>query len=168
MATKGLPLAGVFCAVSAALGLAASGAAQPAGAAAQPSYTYATNGILDGIRNPGGTTWKLVLNESILGGNELDLAEVTLPSGSATPSHTHAPLEVLYVLSGIYDHEVNGKRYRLSPGMVGIVRPGDQVRHIATNGTDVKLLVIWIPAGNTERFASAEGTVPAPVPEVTP
>jgi quercetin dioxygenase-like cupin family protein len=155
-------------AVSVGLGLAAEGYAQPASTAAQPPYAHATNGILDGIVNPGGVTWKLVLNESNLGGNELDLAEVTLPAGTEVPVHRHAPLEVLYVLSGVYDHEVNGKRYRLSPGMVGIVRPGDEVRHLATNGTDVKLLVIWVPAGNTQRLASAQGTAPAPVPEVTP
>ena len=168
MATKPLLPAGLLCAVSVLLSaLASGGHAQPTSTAARPSYDYATNGILDDIENPNGAKWKLLVNDSNLGGNELDLAEVTIPAGTATPGHTHAPLEVLYVLSGIYDHEVNGKRYRLTPGTVGIVRPGDQVRHHATNGTDVKLLVIWAPGGNTERFSPAEGTKPLPVPEVT-
>ena len=94
-------------------------------------------------------------------------AEVTLPAGTSTQNHMHDPVEVLYVLSGTYDHEVNGKRYRLTPGMVGIVRPGDQVRHLATQGEDVKLLVLWAPGGEAARaFATAQGTTPAPVPEV--
>lgn len=150
------------------LGLPALTHAQSAGAPAQPSYAYATNGILDNVqRAPGAAQWKLLVNESNLGGQELEVAEVTLPAGTNTPNHRHGPVEVLYVLSGTYDHEVNGKRYRLTPGMVGIVRPGDQVRHLATQGTDVKLLVLWAPGGEAARaFATAQGTTPAPVPEV--
>ena len=150
------------------LGLPAPGHAQSAAAPAQPSYAYATNGILDDVqRAPGAAKWKLLVNESNLGGQELEMAEVTLPAGHSTQNHMHGPVEVLYVLSGTYDHEVNGKRYRLTPGMVGIVRPGDQVRHLANQGEDVKLLVLWAPGGEAARaFATAQGTTPAPVPEV--
>ena len=160
---------GLLCAAWALLaGFVAQGHAQSAGSAAEPSYAYATNGVMDGIEGAGGVKWKLVLSELNLGGKELEVAEVLLPAGTATPNHTHAPLEVLYVLEGTYDHEVNGHRYRLTPGMVGIVRPGDQVRHLATNGTDVKLLVLWVPGGTPTPLTTAQGTVPAPVPEVSP
>jgi quercetin dioxygenase-like cupin family protein len=132
---------------------------------AKRTYAYASNGVLDNI-GASGVKWKLVIDESNLGGKELEAAEVTLPAGTATASHGHGAIEVLYVLSGTYEHEVNGKRYRLTPGMVGIVRPGDKVRHLATKDGDTKLLVIWTPAGEAKRLQQAEGTRPPPVPEV--
>ena len=89
------------------------------------TYTYATNGIKDHIAGGAGSEWKLLLNESNLGGKELEMVEVTLAPGTTVGSHTHGSLEVIYVLSGTYDHEVNGKLYELTPGMVGIVRPGE-------------------------------------------
>ncbi len=132
---------------------------------AKPTYSYASNGVLDNI-GAGGVKWKLVVDESNLGGKELEAAEVTIPAGTTTPSHGHGAVEILYVLSGVYEHEVNGKRYRLKPGMVGIVRPGDKVRHTATKDGDTKLLVIWAPAGEAHRLQQAQGTKPEPVPEV--
>jgi hypothetical protein len=41
--------------------------------------------------------------------------------------------------------------HMLTPGMVGIVRPKDSVRHIVPKEADVKLLVIW-PAGEPTLF----------------
>jgi hypothetical protein len=35
----------------------------------------------------------------------------------------------VHVLEGELEHVVNGKSYRLQPGMVGYVRPPDRVRH---------------------------------------
>jgi quercetin dioxygenase-like cupin family protein len=158
-ATLGSALAlGMLCALP-AVGLAADGDAKP-------SYSYATNGVLDHI-GTGPVKWKLVVDESNLGGKELEVAEVTLPAGTTTQSHAHGAVEILYVLSGTYEHEVNGKLYRLKPGMVGIVRPGDKVRHLATqDGGDVKLLVLWTPAGEARQLQKAQGTKPEPVPEV--
>ena len=159
MIPKHLRLALFICALSAAsAGLAADSDTKPA-------YAYATNGVLDNISN-GGVKWKLVIDESNLGGKELEVAEVTLPAGTTTPSHGHGAVEILYVLSGTYEHEVNGKLYRLKPGMVGIVRPGDKVKHTATKDGEAKLLVIWTPAGEAHRLQQAQGTKPEPVPEV--
>jgi quercetin dioxygenase-like cupin family protein len=133
---------------------------------APPPYVYATNGVLDNIQGVLGARWKLLLDKTNLGGQELEAAEVTLPAGTTVPGHSHGSVEVIYVLSGTYDHEVNGKLYRLKPGMVGIVRPGDQVRHLVPKDGDVKLLILWAPAGEAARaFARAQGTTPAPVPE---
>jgi quercetin dioxygenase-like cupin family protein len=146
----------------------ASGAEPGAGAAdANPHYAYATNGITDHIGGGSGAEWKLLLNESNLGGKELQMVEVTLAPGTTVPSHTHGALEVVYVLSGTYEHEVNGKRYSLTPGMVGIVRPGDHVRHLVPKSGPAKLLIIWVPAGEAERvLRNAKGTPIDPVPEV--
>lgn len=139
-----------------------------AAASATPSsYSYATNGVLDNVQGPLGSRWKLLLNESNLGGKELEAVELTLPAGTIVPSHVHASVEIIYVLSGVYDHEVNGKAYRLTPGMVGVVRPGDKVRHLVPEGADAKLLILWAPAGDAARvFAKAKGTAPPPVPEL--
>jgi quercetin dioxygenase-like cupin family protein len=165
MQTRQLLLPGLCCALSAAV--AVDGRAQSAAPTPAASYAYATNGVLDNVQRANGVKWKLVVDESNLGGKELEAAEVTLPGGTATPNHMHGPVEVIYVLSGTYDHEVNGKRYRLTPGMVGIVRPGDQVRHLAPDG-ETKLLILWAPAGEAARVFSsntAGGTAPPPVPE---
>jgi quercetin dioxygenase-like cupin family protein len=144
-------------------------AADPAGGApdANPHYTYATNGITDHIGGGSGAEWKLLLNESNLGGKELQMVEVTLAPGTTVQSHTHGALEVVYVLSGTYEHEVNGKRYSLTAGMVGIVRPGDHVRHLVPKSGPAKLLIIWVPAGEAERvLRNAKGTPVDPVPEI--
>jgi quercetin dioxygenase-like cupin family protein len=140
----------------------------PAAASAKPTYSYATNGVRDNIQRGGPGKWKLLLDESNVGGKELEAGELVLAAGTESPSHTHASVEFLYVLSGTYEHEVNGKRYRLTPGMVGIVRPGDHVRHIVPKDSDVRLLVLWAPAGDaTARgLRDAKGTTPPPVPEV--
>jgi quercetin dioxygenase-like cupin family protein len=124
------------------------------------NYSYATQGILNkGI-------WKLLLDESNLGGKELELAEVTITAGTTVDSHTHGSLEVIYVLSGTYLHEVNGHRYALAPGMVGVVRPGDRVRHIAPQDGDTKLLVMWVPGGE-HAFGRAQATMIPSLLELT-
>jgi quercetin dioxygenase-like cupin family protein len=127
---------------------------------AQPHYTYATNGLIDNIAGPFGSTWKLLLNASNLGGAELEAAELTMHAGTTVAAHTHKSVEILYVISGIYEHEVNGKRYRLTAGMVGIVRPGDKVRHIVPSDGDARVLVIWAPGGEAGRLSQAKGSKP--------
>jgi quercetin dioxygenase-like cupin family protein len=156
---------GVLLCLGAPFAAGAEPAASPPDASQH--YTYATNGITDHIGGGSGAEWKLLLNESNLGGKELQMVEVTLAPGTTVGSHTHGALEVVYVLSGTYEHEVNGKRYSLTPGMVGIVRPGDHVRHLVPKSGPAKLLIIWVPAGEAERvLRNAKGTALDPVPEV--
>ena len=132
-------------------------------AASQPDYAYATQGVRD-YPAARGVHWKLLLDPSNLGGKELEIAEVTLPAGTATPAHTHGAVEVIYVLSGTYEHEVNGERFQLTPGMIGIVRPGDHVRHIVSKSGPAKLLIIWAPAGEAERLLGRlKGTALSPL-----
>jgi quercetin dioxygenase-like cupin family protein len=137
-----------------------------ADAQGQPDYAYATQGVRD--YNLGhGIEWKLLVDQSNLGGKELEIAELTLPAGTATPGHTHGSAEVIYVLSGTYEHEVNGERYRLTPGMIGIVRPGDHVRHIVSKSGPAKLLIIWAPAGEAQRvLGRLKGTAMSPLTPV--
>jgi quercetin dioxygenase-like cupin family protein len=146
--------------------LAADTDAQTTPAAAKPAYAYATNGVLDDIQGQLGAKWKLLINESNLGGKELDAAEVTLPAGTTVRSHSHGTVEIIYVLSGTYEHEVNGKLYRLTPGMVGIVRPEDKVRHLVPKDGETKLLILWAPGGEASRILTqSKGRTPDPVPE---
>jgi quercetin dioxygenase-like cupin family protein len=42
----------------------------------------------------------------------VEMAEITIPGGTVS-SHTHRSIEVIYVLSGTYGHEVNGHLYLL-------------------------------------------------------
>ncbi len=130
------------------------------------NYAYATDGIKDHIAGPLGSEWKLLLDKSNLGGTELEMVEVTLAPGTVVPSHTHRSVEIIYVLSGTYEHEVNGKRYRLTPGMVGIVRPGDHVRHLVPKSGPAKLLIIWAPAGEAKALTKATGTPVLPLKAV--
>lgn len=133
---------------------------------ATPTYAYATNGVKDNIVDRGGNRWKLLLDKSNLGGDELEAVELTMPAGLKVASHTHKSIEVIYVLSGVYGHEVNGKLYLLKPGMIGIVRPGDHVRHLVPKSGPAKVLILWTPAGEAERLGlPAKGNTPEPVPE---
>ena len=131
---------------------------------AQPTYAYATNGVKDHIVDRSGNQWKLLLDKSNLGGDEIEAVELTMPAGLQVGSHTHKAVEIIYVLSGTYGHEVNGKLYLLKPGMIGIVRPGDHVRHLVPKSGPAKVLIIWAPAGEAARLP-AKGEPVEPVPE---
>jgi len=133
------------------------------------NYAYATNGIKDHIAGGLGGQWKLLLDESNLGGKELEMAEVTLAPGTVIGSHTHRSVEVIYVLSGTYEHEVNGELYWLKPGMVGIVRPGDHVRHLVPKSGPAKLLIIWTPVGEAKGLLGhSKGIAVRPLRPIAP
>lgn len=133
-------------------------------APSSPSYAYATNGIKDDIADRDGIKWKLLVDASNLGGKELAMVEATFPPGTVVGRHRHRSVEIIYVLSGTYLHEVNGKLYRLTPGMVGIVRPGDHVRHLVPKSSPAKLLIIWAPSGDLDRLLAGEkGTAVRPL-----
>jgi mannose-6-phosphate isomerase-like protein (cupin superfamily) len=81
------------------------------------------------------------------------MARMTFPPGlNATAGHRHGAVEILYVLEGTMEHVVNGTSYVLTPGMAGVVRPGDDVMHRVRGTTPVRALVIWAPAGELGRI----------------
>lgn len=104
--------------------------------------------------SPGGTRIRLLLDSSNLGGEEIEIGEITLPSGTNSGSHPHGSTEIFYVLSGELDHVVNGEHHLLKPGMLGFVRPPDEVTHIVPGDEPVKALVIWAPGGEAHRIVS--------------
>jgi quercetin dioxygenase-like cupin family protein len=118
------------------------------------AYTRSSEGTrwLEG-RN--GFAIKMLVEASNLGGSEVEIGEITFPVGAGQTGggHRHSRVEIFYVLEGELDHVVNGQSHVLSPGMVGVVRPGDEVVHRVTSQVPVRALVIWAPGGEVDRIA---------------
>ncbi|HEX6941544.1 MAG TPA: cupin domain-containing protein [Gemmatimonadaceae bacterium] len=107
------------------------------------------------LENDAGTTIKILVENVVVPGTGVEIAEATLPVGSGVgpASHRHGVMEMIYVISGELDHVVNGEAHRLTPGMVGIVKPADTVIHRVVGQAPVKMLLIWAPGGEVERLA---------------
>ena len=103
-------------------------------------------------KSPSGTTIEMLLNESNLGGDEIEIGVITFQPGANSGAHPHGSTEIFYVLSGELEHVVNGKSHLLKPGMLGFVRPPDQVNHIVPGDEPTRALVIWAPGGEAERI----------------
>src|SRR3954471_7788878 len=103
-------------------------------------------------RSPSGTTLKLMLDDSNVG-PEVTVGEMVFPPNSDSGDHQHGALEMFYVVSGEYEHIVNGKSQVLEPGMTGYVKPPDKVRH-KTGPAGAKVVVIWVPGDEGKRIAS--------------
>ena len=119
--------------------------------ASHPEYSVVTQGTRELLRADGSDFVKILVDASNLGGNEVEIAEITFAPNYVGGGHPHGSMEIFYVLSGELTHVVNGKGATLEPGMVGIVRAGDTVEHINNADVPVKTLVIWIPGGEIER-----------------
>src|SRR5687767_2411821 len=137
-------LTAVFC-VCASIG---------AGAQDTTSYRRSSSGTRI-LENDAGTSIKILVENAVVPGTGVEIAEATLPvgSGAGPASHRHGVAEMIYVISGELDHVVNGEAHRLTPGMVGIVKPSDTVIHRVVGSTPVKVLLIWAPGGEVERLA---------------
>ena len=137
--------------------VAAPGYATPAAAQEPevPEYDRATHGTR-WLESDGGPTIKMLVEESNLGSGEVEIGEITFPvgSGASGGEHMHGRVEIFYLLSGTFDHVVDGEAHRLTPGMIGIVRPGDNVIHRVIGDEPVRALVIWAPGGEIGRFDS--------------
>jgi quercetin dioxygenase-like cupin family protein len=107
------------------------------------------------LENDAGTSIRILVESGVLGSNGVEIAEATLPAGAGAgpASHRHGSTELIYVISGELDHVVNGETHRLTPGMVGIVKPNDTVIHRVVGQAPVKLLLVWTPGGEVERLA---------------
>jgi uncharacterized cupin superfamily protein len=145
--------------------LAASFLLASTSAAAQDSSAYKrSSGGTRVLENDAGTSIKVLVEASVLGSTGVEIAEATLPAGSGAgpASHRHGSTEMIYVISGELDHVVNGETHRLTPGMIGIVKPSDTVIHRVIGQSPVKLLLIWAPGGEVERLATRFRQRPPP------
>ena len=125
-------------------------------ASAQDSASYRrSSGGTKVLENDAGTVIRILVEKSVLGDSSVEIAEATLPvgAGAGPASHRHGTTEMIYVVSGELDHVVNGTAHRLTPGMVGIVKPGDTVIHRVVGQAPVKLLLIWAPGGEVDRLS---------------
>ena len=130
-----------------------AGAAMSAGAQ-DSTYRRSSSGTRV-LENDAGTSIKILVERAVLGDSGIEIAEATLPvgAGAGAASHRHGVTEMIYVISGELDHVVNGTAHRLTPGMVGIVKPADAVIHRVVGQSPVKVLLIWAPGGEVERLA---------------
>ena len=103
-------------------------------------------------RSPGGSTLRLMLDESNVGPS-VTVGELIFPPNSDSGDHQHGALEMFYVVTGELDHVVNGKSQILKPGMSGYVKPPDKVRH-KTGPAGAKVVVIWVPGDEGKKVAS--------------
>ena len=104
------------------------------------------------ITNDSGKTMKMLLDATNLQSDEIEIAELIIPVGATpSPTHQHGSMEIFYVVEGILGHIVNGEEHRLEPGMVGVVKPGDEVLHLVLSEGPVKTVVMWVPGGESER-----------------
>jgi quercetin dioxygenase-like cupin family protein len=103
---------------------------------------------------------RMLLDAPQLGGPEVAAGERTYPANYASAEHTHQSIEILYVLSGEFLHEVNGQTHVLTTGMLGFVKPGDKVRH-RTRGTPARTLMVWVPGSDGTELAKGWVSDPA-------
>jgi len=94
---------------------------------------------------------KILIEESNLGSQGAEVAEIWFPPGYEGTSHPHE-LEIIYVVEGELDHIVNGESHILKPGMTGVVRERDRVVHKTHSPDGVKTLVIWPLGKEVEGF----------------
>lgn len=125
----------------------------PTALAQNTEYATATKGTRYLEFGGGASSFKILLEASNLGGNELEMAEHSFAPGTDIGSHPHGSIEIFYVLSGELEHTVNDETTLLTQGMVGIVRPGDAVIHrVPSPDTPAKVLIIWAPGGEVDRI----------------
>ena len=103
-------------------------------------------------KSPSGATLRLLLDDSNVG-PEATVAELTFPPNADSGEHVHGSIEMFYVLSGEYEHIVNGKSQILKPGMVGYVKAPDKVRH-KTGPAGAKVIVMWVPGDEVKRIVA--------------
>ena len=61
-------------------------------------------------------SWKILVDAANLGSSETRIAELTLHTDYVGQPHTHDAIEIFYVLSGRFGHNVNGVSGVLEPG----------------------------------------------------
>jgi quercetin dioxygenase-like cupin family protein len=104
------------------------------------------------LTDPARGDLRMLLDKAALGSGEVSIGERTYRADYTSTEHVHQGIEILYVLEGEFHHEINGRTYVLQPGMIGVVKVGDKVRH-KTGPRPVKLLMIWAPGEEGTRVA---------------
>lgn len=123
--------------------------------AAVSSVGYDHAGTGTRIFSAGELAIKVLVEASVLGSNEVEVAEISFPPGYEGGGHRHGAIEIFYIVEGVMNHVVNDESHILEPGMIGIVRPADTVTHKIVGDRGVKAVVIWAPGGEVDRLRQA-------------
>ncbi len=126
----------LFTAAAFVAGLAAPHIVPTVAANRQPAQTPRV------FMSSGGTALRVLVDAKSLGGNEVEVGELTFPANSDSGDHRHAVTETFFVLEGQLEQVVNGKPVALGPGGIVSIRSTDQVRH-KSGPNGAKVLVIW-------------------------
>ena len=65
------------------------------------------------LSDPARGELRMLLDKTGLGSSELSIGERTYRANYTSTEHGHQGLEILYVLDGEYQHEINGKTFAL-------------------------------------------------------
>ena len=121
--------------------------------ASQPATASPSVARGEVYQSASGTKLRILTDHAMIGGAEVEIAEITFAPNTDSGDHVHGVTETFYVLEGELEHVVNGKSEKLTVGMVGTVRPPDKVRH-KTGPKGARALVVWAPEGEAARIAS--------------
>ena len=103
---------------------------------------------------------RMLLDAPQLGGPEVAAGERSYPANYQSAEHTHQSIEIIYVLAGEFQHEINGQTHVLKTGMLGFVKPGDKVRH-RTGSLPARTLMVWVPGADGTELAKSWVSDPA-------
>ncbi|MEQ8313667.1 MAG: cupin domain-containing protein [Gammaproteobacteria bacterium] len=117
-------------------------------------YRPLTEEALRESQQGGPLEWKVLVDAANLGGVETRIAELTFNTDYVGQPHTHDAIEIFYVLSGSFGHNVNGVPGVLEVGEIGICRPGDTIIHSVEGDEPAVVLTIWLPGGAAAPFHS--------------
>src|SRR5436309_10170164 len=98
-------------------------------------------------------------------GGKLTVMEMTIPAGMGPPPHTHPGGEAVYVLEGRIRYHIGDDSVEGGPGSFFYVPEGTWENFEPTE--DVRLLVIYAPAGEIDEFFDEVGE-PATTREAPP
>ncbi|MCY4265262.1 MAG: cupin domain-containing protein [Gammaproteobacteria bacterium] len=115
--------------------------------AQEVAYQPVTREELRVSQQAGPLEWKVLVDAVNLGGTETRIAELTFNTSYVGEPHTHDAIEIFYVLSGRFGHNVNGVPAVLEAGEIGICRPGDTIIHSVEGDEPAVVLTIWLPGG---------------------
>lgn len=120
--------------------------------AQQVDYEPVTREALRESAGDGLVDFKILVDAVNLGSDDTRIAELTFSPDYEGQPHTHDAIEIFYVLSGRFGHNVNGEAAVLEPGQIGICRPGDTIIHSVEGDEDAVVLTIWLPGGAAAPF----------------
>ena len=95
---------------------------------------------------------QMLLDAPQIGGSQVSVGERSYPANYESAEHTHQSIELIYVLSGEFQHVINGETHLLKTGGLGYVKPGDKVKH-KTGASPAKTLMIWVPGTDGTHLA---------------